>query len=232
MKQHNFKKIIAVHYKAAAFLIVILILILGWFFLLKDKWQDIRKKQTTTLKNTESELAVTENSYIKFKKEASASDILLQQRLTKLKGILPDKKDLPLLYLQMLQTMKNLDLAVISLDIAEDGVDLQIPNAQLQVKEVELKVGLSEPLDYIALKKLLAKLYQQTPILNIKAIDLSGSSSSKKTTKSFGSNNQQSSGPYLTFYTYYIDQSPLQGAGDPSQEFDSALMLELMPPMP
>lgn len=231
MNNFNFKKIVIIHYKAIAFLIVILILSLSWLFLLRKEWQNFRKMQVTVLKNTTDELAVTESTYLKFKKEVSNADILLGQRFSKLKAMLPDKKDMPLFYLQILQTLKNLDLAVVSLDIAEAGVDLPIPNAQFPIKEVELKISLNEPLDYIALKRLLAKLYRQAPLLNIKAIVLNSSPEAQNLAKKFESNDKQSSGSSLILYTYYIDK-PAASAESGLGPDASVLNPELLPPSP
>lgn len=207
MKNFNIRKFIVNYYKAITFFIILLILCLGYFFILKDKWQNIRKMQITVLENTESEFEVTKNSYLKLKKSTSNFDILSRERFTKLKEILPYKKDLPVLYLQIMQVMENLGLEAIDLNISEDGADVALSNFSIHVKEIQIKLNFKNPLDYISLKNLLSRIYSQTPLLNIKSIDIKNVSY-ENSEKGFdtGSNSIQKDKGDLILYTYYIEE--------------------------
>ena len=185
-------KYVTVYFKLIPPTLLILILILGYFLLIKPKYDQIIQVVETTNTQQENEFAKT--------KEYFDNLILLQRNYQKLDNddiekinkLLPGKPEIENL-LVMIETLANKNNFLIgsiqaSWDEKESKNIMDVNKQKLGIREVNVTLPVSE-IDYNGFKKLLNVIENNLRIFDIRTISFSPKGNSAN----------------LQFVTYYLD---------------------------
>ncbi|MFH1226183.1 MAG: type 4a pilus biogenesis protein PilO [bacterium] len=158
------------HYRLATFLPVALILGLGYFLLLGPKYQELKSGGQFDLDSKQRELRTLEQQLANLKILKQNLADLEKQDLSGLRLILPAKKDLPGLFVQLEKIASENDFVLLSIGItaAPPAKDLAAGDSGLR----KLGIGLSlSGGNYADLLRLLADFEYNLRLLDVAAIN-------------------------------------------------------------
>lgn len=169
MPETQTKQKMSREFKLISVLAVLIILILSFLFVLKPKYDEIIQSQQE-FKTRQEEF---ENQKIYFdgiKKLISNYQKIASADIEKINNVLPQKKDVAGLFVQMEALAKESGLNLLGLDIAERKEPLELE--KIKIKELDIALNLSGG-DYFAFKKFLNAVESNLRIMDVTSINFS-----------------------------------------------------------
>lgn len=169
MPETQSKQKMSREFKLISFLAVLIILILSFLFVLKPEYNKIVKIRQE-FKTKQEEFANQKNYFDDIKKLISNYQKITSADIEKINNVLPQKKDIAGLFVQMEAIAKESGLNLLGLDIAERKEPPELE--KLKIRELDIALNLSGG-DYFAFKKFINAVESNLRIMDITSINFS-----------------------------------------------------------
>jgi len=205
------------YFKIIVIIIVIVILVIGFLFIIKPKWEEVKETGVFDL-NMEKEKRDENEFYLsKLKKSLEKFNKINQEDIDNLSKIIPDKKEIPQLFVILEDLVNSQALSLDSVSFSEGGTlsknekldedFLSSLNAK-QAKAIsnsavskniyilDISLNISGGRDYNDFKKLLDTIEKEQRIMDIASLSFNpGTQGAVESNMSFS----------ISLKTYYID---------------------------
>lgn len=186
------------YWRLLVILIVIFLVIIGYFYVIKsdiDNWYQLKTQGLVDLQNQINQSQVELVNLAKVKKSYDQLAAEQQTNLSRLSQILPNSMGLPQLVVQLEGLAKQSGFSLVDISFSSSQAAPTTDDASNDhIKVLTFNVTLNGPGDYQNLKKLLTNVEQHIRLLDLLSLSLS---SGQQTAQA------SSQGYALQFKTYY-----------------------------
>lgn len=173
------EEIVSQYFKLLAAMVVIIICVIGWVLLLSPKYQKIQQTGGLTYKQSGTELTDAENYLAQLKDLQKTYETLNHEDLADLEKILPEKKDIPGLLIQLEALTKDNGLVMTNIDISEPeenvapvtdtNQSLENEFSNQNIRSLDITMSVQGIDSYNKLKVFLQEIEKNIRIVDLKA---------------------------------------------------------------